>query len=279
VSSRLSRILLAVIVSIVSIDTGRVAAQTPADPNGDPSGATPLQEPRPPAKSQSEPVILLRQIGSDFRHFPSLDSALWVAGGGFLSLVARPNEKRVNVRFVGAEWVDDLYEGGYIIGAGYTQVGAALLTYLAGKSWDSPKVQHLGSDLIRSHVLVGVPTLALKQRVKRERPDHGRASFPSGHASVTFASATVLQRHLGWKGGVPAYLVASWVAASRLHENQHYMSDVLFGAAIGIAAGRTVTRHGRTNWVLVPTAPAGGGGIGIALSRIPGGVGGGAGKP
>jgi PAP2 superfamily len=272
VSSRLLRILPAVIVSIVCISAGRVAAQTRADSNGNAGGTVQLPHPKP-ANSESEARVMLRQIGSDFRHFPSLETALWVGGGGTVSLVARPNEKRLNVRFAGDEWVDDVYDGGYVIGAGYTQVGAAILTYVVGKSWNAPKVQHLGSDLIRSHVLAGVPTLILKQAVQRERPDHGHTSFPSGHASVTFASATVLQRHLGWRGGIPAYLVATWVAASRLHENQHYASDVLFGAAIGIAAGRTVTRHGRTTWALVPAASVSGGGIGIAVTRIPGGSG------
>jgi hypothetical protein len=30
----------------------------------------------------------------------------------------------------------------------------------------------------------------------------GRNSFPSGHAADTFAFATALERHLGWKGAV-----------------------------------------------------------------------------
>ena len=47
--------------------------------------------------------------------------------------------------------------------------------------------------------------------------------------------------HFGWKAGVPAYGLAAYVAGSRLQENRHYMSDVLFGAAVGIVSGRTVT--------------------------------------
>jgi hypothetical protein len=40
-------------------------------------------------------------------------------------------------------------------------------------------------------------------------------------------------------------MIASYVAMSRLHENRHFASDVVFGSAVGIIAGRTVTRHGR----------------------------------
>ena len=74
------------------------------------------------------------------------------------------------------------------------------------------------------------------------RPDgSSELSYPSGHTSGTFASATVLKRHFGWKVGIPAFSVASYVGASRLALNRHYLSDVVFRAAIGIAAGRTIT--------------------------------------
>jgi membrane-associated phospholipid phosphatase len=57
---------------------------------------------------------------------------------------------------------------------------------------------------------------------------------------VTFAAATVLQRRLGYRAGIAAYAIASYVAASRLHDNRHYLSDVVFGAAMGIVIGRSV---------------------------------------
>ena len=95
---------------------------------------------------------------------------------------------------------------------------------------------HLGSDLIRAQVLTRVVTQGIKLTVRRARPDGGNFSFPSGHSSGTFATATVLQCHFGWKAGVPAYALATYVAGSRLQENRHYVSDVMFGAAIGILA-------------------------------------------
>jgi oxepin-CoA hydrolase/3-oxo-5,6-dehydrosuberyl-CoA semialdehyde dehydrogenase len=70
-------------------------------------------------------------------------------------------------------------------------------------------------------------------------------SFPSGHAAITFAAATVLQQHLGYRAAIPTYAVASYVAMSRLHDNRHYASDVAFGAALGVVVGRSVTFHGR----------------------------------
>jgi membrane-associated phospholipid phosphatase len=76
----------------------------------------------------------------------------------------------------------------------------------------------------------------------------------------------VLQQHFGWKAGVPAALVAGYVGVSRLSENKHYASDVIFGTAIGIVAGRSVTvRHGHAQFRVAPFAVRAGGGVGFAL--------------
>ena len=107
-------------------------------------------------------------------------------------------------------------------------------------------------------------TAAVKTTVGRTRPDGTQYSFPSGHAAATFASATVLQRHLGWKAGVPAYAVASYVAASRIQAKRHFLSDVTFGAALGIVAGRSVTiGRGDHRFALAPAAVPGGGGVSL----------------
>jgi membrane-associated phospholipid phosphatase len=54
-------------------------------------------------------------------------------------------------------------------------------------------------------------------------------------------------------------LIATYVGTSRLHDNVHFLSDVIFGAAIGTAAGWTVVgRHGRTNYALEPVPVRGG---------------------
>ena len=93
---------------------------------------------------------------------------------------------------------------------------------------------------------------------------------PSSHSPrdirrVTFASATVLQRHFGWKAGVPAYAVASYVAASRIHDKRHFLSDVAFGAAVGIVSGWTVTMgHGDAPVTMSPVASPGGAGLSLS---------------
>jgi membrane-associated phospholipid phosphatase len=83
---------------------------------------------------------------------------------------------------------------------------------------------------------------AIKPTVNATRPDGGRYSFPSGHTAAAFSVAPVIARHLGCKAGLAAYTVASLTGLARMEDRRHYLSDVLFGAAIGIAAGREVVR-------------------------------------
>ena len=64
--------------------------------------------------------------------------------------------------------------------------------------------------------------------------------------------------------------MASYVAASRLAENKHFLSDVVFGAAVGLAAGRTVTfGMGSTRFELSPLAAQGGAGVQVSVFQLP----------
>ena len=83
----------------------------------------------------------------------------------------------------------------------------------------------------------------MKVAVGRERPNQqDNKSFPSGHTSNAFALAAVAERHYGWKIGAPAYLLAGVVGLSRLHQDKHWLSDVMAGATLGYLVGRTTVR-------------------------------------
>ena len=80
-------------------------------------------------------------------------------------------------------------------------------------------------------------TTVLKAAISKERPDGTNMhSFPSGHSSITFQSASFLQKRYGWKYGIPAYILASYTGFSRVYADKHDVYDVLAGAVVGIGS-------------------------------------------
>lgn len=77
----------------------------------------------------------------------------------------------------------------------------------------------------------------LKKTLKKPRPDGSAYSFPSGHTANAFAGATMLAIEYGDKHKwVPyaSYSFAAGVGMMRMANSKHYISDVLFGAGLGI---------------------------------------------
>jgi len=219
-----------------------------------------------PAQSQPEPAAsfgsLFTDLGHDLVRLPSKGTALTLGVWGALALAVHPADRELTRRATLSLPLDHALEVGDLAGSGWIQAGGAFGTFLIAKATGSRRAQVVGADLVRAQIINSVMTQGLKLAVGRSRPDAGRFSFPSGHASSTFANATVLYRHFGWKVGVPAYGLAAYVAGSRLQENRHYASDVIFGAALGIAAGRTVTvGRGSSRFVVAPIAVSRGAGV------------------
>jgi membrane-associated phospholipid phosphatase len=209
---------------------------------------------------------LFRSVGNDFKSFPNRQNVLWLFVGGGLSGLSHSADDGLTAQLSTSGAVSGL-KPGRVIGGSLAQVGGAFATYGIGRLTKSPTVTAVGADLVRAQVLTQGITQAIKFTAGRTRPDGTVRSFPSGHTASAFATGTVLQRHFGWKVGIPAYGLATYVAASRLSENRHYLSDVIFGATVGVLAGRQVTvRFGKTRFALTPQAVPGG--AGIALVKI-----------
>ncbi len=210
---------------------------------------------------------LFRSAVTDFRHLPSADTAKWLGLGAAVALIGHRVDDPATKALSGPSF-DAPFEAGDALGGFKMQLGGAFATYAVGHLAGRPRAAALGTDLLRAQLITKTLTVGLKAAVRRTRPDGTPWSFPSGHSSATFASATVLQRHFGWRVGVPAFGVASYVAASRIQERRHFLSDVAFGAAIGIIAGRTVTvgRAGH-RFAMSPVAVPGGAGISFSLLK------------
>ena len=106
----------------------------------------------------------------------------------------------------------------------------------------------------------------LKQVFPEERPDlSNRKSFPSGHTSVSFAAAASLQNRYGWKVGVPAQILASFVGISRIEARKHHWYDVLAGAAIGETSGFLITSKRNSDVRVIPWGDTTSGGVAMAM--------------
>lgn len=86
----------------------------------------------------------------------------------------------------------------------------------------------------------GMVTVGLKAARNNENPNGDSWAWPSGHTSSSFTVAAVLDEYYGPKVGIPAYALASLVAYRMVEEGDHWMSDAVFGAALGWAVGHSV---------------------------------------
>ena len=101
-------------------------------------------------------------------------------------------------------------------------------------------------------------TMLLKYSINRDRPYttypdilpksvDGSPSFPSGHTSSSFATATSLSlMYPKWYVIAPSFLWAGSVGYSRVYLGAHYPSDVAAGALVGI--GSAWLAHEANRW-------------------------------
>lgn len=226
---------------------------------------------------------LVTDTWSDFKSFPRRKSTWVVLGiGAGAALLAHPADDDVNARLVGKKSADWFWKPGSIVGSAPVQIGVSAGLYVIGRyivppDPDQPitegasprtnKWSHMGLDLLRAQIVSQTFVHAIKYSVRRDRPTGECCSFPSGHAATAFAAATVIERHFGYRMSLPAMAIATYVATSRLHDNRHFLSDVVFGSALGTATGWTVVgRHGRNSYALTPMAVPGG--FAFELTRV-----------
>lgn len=115
-------------------------------------------------------------------------------------------------------------------------------------------------ELTTSTIVCSILTTSLKFAVDRDRPfvkypndvvkytKAGSHSFPSGHTSMAFATATSISLlYPKWYVIAPSFLWASSIGYSRMYLGVHYPSDVLVGAILG--AGTSLGTHYLFNYL------------------------------
>lgn len=123
-----------------------------------------------------------------------------------------------------------------------------ILLFIIGMLKKNNKLKITSIQVLCALIVVTIVVVALKHFIDRPRPfvtypwlwhavTKTNPSFPSGHAAVTFALATILS--LNYRKKYIVILFFLWaviVAYSRLDLGMHYPSDVLAGTVIGIAS-------------------------------------------
>lgn len=138
---------------------------------------------------------------------------------------------------------------------------------VAVSAWctDNPQTKEIrlcdAGEMAFSELLNFGVTMGAKGLVRRPRPwvayegdlvclqPVRSTSFPSGHTSIAFATATSLTLvYPQWYVAVQAYLWAGAVGYSRMYVGAHYPSDVLVGALVGTASALVVHYVRQTIW-------------------------------
>lgn len=128
----------------------------------------------------------------------------------------------------------------------------AVSTYVLGLLGGNDDIRVTGRLLFESLAFAGGSVLVIRSIAGRSRPyadntpwdfngfrwSNEFQSFPSGHTVVAFATSTVLAERMDhlWARAF-FYGMASLTAFARVHNNQHWVSDVFAGAVFGVAAG------------------------------------------
>lgn len=127
--------------------------------------------------------------------------------------------------------------------------------YITGNDYDKESAKLTSAAVLCAWAIAS----GMKSVIHRERPYLGKDgsmpsnaslgsrddSFPSGHSASAFAAATVLS-HRYPKRKWLYYAVATGVGLARIRKSDHYPSDVLVGAGIGVYCGNTALRNGNS---------------------------------
>ena len=182
--------------------------------------------------------FIVQQIWGDFSYLANEKDFYLIVGGiamapSTFGSFFQNESPEFTKRWGNSPFADKFFEIGEVAGDAAVPFGASITAWGIGKISDSKRLREFGSDLFRTQALNGIFTIALKGATNRTRPDGTPHSYPSGHASSSFATAGVIYTHFGRTLGIPAFVFAGYVGLSRLQEGRHYASDVIAGAILG----------------------------------------------
>jgi membrane-associated phospholipid phosphatase len=253
----------ALIVLVVSV--GAASAQgvssSPAAPSAAPAAA--------PCDRYGLSTVF-RCMGHDLLGAVKGDSRRWLEIGGVLAGGSLLLDDEVFNSMTEPD-KDTSIEVGEYLGEAGMHFGVPAAAYFISRATGHEAAADMSVAIVRTQVVNAIFTRGLKllprARPYQESATPTKGSFPSGHTSAAFATATVIQRKWGWRAGLPAYAVAAFVGTTRL-QHVHYLSDVTFGAALGVASGLAVKLPG-TGPSIAPIVSPGVAGVSLTIPLGP----------
>jgi hypothetical protein len=210
-------------------------------------------------------MLFLEDAGSYFTAPLRFSGSDWflTAGvaGGTMGLMAIDEDMK---ELLGSENQQTLNDDFWDIPTSYGIVAYAnafsLVLYTGGLASGSDDLRRTGRLLFESLSYSGITVMALRYTFGRSRPYPGNSpwdfnwfetsneiqSFPSGHTTVAFAMSTVLAEEIGgiW-ARIAFYGMATMTGYARVRNNQHWFSDVVAGAGLGLLSGFHVINRER----------------------------------
>ena len=194
------------------------------------------------------------------------ESAMMFAGGDKALQAWAQSHRNSNTNFIENNFGDPFGDGLYPV----ILIGSA---YILGFALHSNHLKTMALFTTKSLVISASTTLIIKSIAERDRPfqhtppnplfwngpifklDHN--SFPSGHTTVAFATASGIAMAYPKPIIIPilAYSFAAVTAYGRVNGNWHWGSDVLMGAAIGYFTSKLIYTHDNWSKALKKTKP------------------------
>ena len=189
-------------------------------------------------------------------HFTEKDWVITgsILGGTALSMLL-DDEVRNAVRKNQTNSLDDITKAGKYYGEVVPAVSLSAGIYAAGLIFNDRSVSLTGRLLAESLLYAGTINVLLKMIFSRSRPynNNGNADFgnynfdndyyslPSGHTTVAFTVSTILAERINnIYATIGLYGLAALTAYQRIYSDNHWFSDTILGAAIGVAISRAV---------------------------------------